>query len=103
MIIYNVTLSIEKEFETEVLQWMKDIHIPEVMQTNKFIDAKMFKILESPDESIYNSFAIQYSLHNWEDFESYEKEFAAALREKTRETFGEKILTYRTFLKQVYP
>ncbi len=103
MIIYNVTLSIEKEFETEVLQWMKDIHIPEVMQTNKFIDAKMFKILESPDESIYNSFAIQYSLHNWEDFESYEKEFAAVLREKTRETFGEKILKYRTFLKQVYP
>lgn len=103
MIIYNVTLSIEKEFEAEVLQWMQEVHIPEVMQTNKFIEAKMFKILESPDESVYNSFAIQYSLHNWEDFESYENEFAADLRQKTRDKFGDKILAYRTFLKQVYP
>ncbi|MDA0777974.1 MAG: DUF4286 family protein, partial [Bacteroidetes bacterium] len=36
MIIYNVTLSIHPEIEQEVLLWLKEIHIPEVMQTNLF-------------------------------------------------------------------
>ena len=32
MIIYNVTISIDKEAETHWLDWMKNTHIPDVMQ-----------------------------------------------------------------------
>ena len=32
MIIYNVTISIDKEVENHWLDWMKNTHIPDVMQ-----------------------------------------------------------------------
>ena len=32
MIIYNVTISIDKEVENYWLDWMKNTHIPDVMQ-----------------------------------------------------------------------
>ena len=32
-ILYNVTVSIDKDVEKEWLEWMKKVHIPDVMRT----------------------------------------------------------------------
>ena len=40
MIIYNVTVSIDKEIEKQWLDWMKNTHIPDVMNTALFLDCK---------------------------------------------------------------
>ena len=39
MIIYNVTCNVENEILQEWLQWMLEIHIPDVMQTGFFLEA----------------------------------------------------------------
>ncbi len=101
MIIYNVTLSIRPDLEKEVIQWLKEEHIPEVMQTNLFVDYTMFKVLESPNAPTHNSFAIQYRLNSWEDFETYQNNHAAALKAKTQEKYGENVLAFRTFLESI--
>lgn len=103
MIIYNVTISIEKGVEQEVLAWLKESHIPEVMDTRKFLEVKMFKILDTPNQDLYNSFAIQYTLDNWEEFEDYQQKHASRLQQKTKDKFGDKVLAYRTFLESIYP
>ncbi len=101
MIIYNVTLSILPEVETEVLSWLKKTHIPEVLDTNLFISGQMFKVIENPDDRSHNSYAIQYKLENWEKFEEYNNKHADALRAKTQNMFGERVLAFRTFLEEL--
>ncbi|MEY2924753.1 MAG: hypothetical protein RLZZ337_1301 [Bacteroidota bacterium] len=101
MIVYNVTLSINPELETEVLTWLEKEHIPEVMATNLFLNHNMFKILESPRAQTHNSYAIQYHLESWEKFDEYTNEHADKLRTKTQEKFGDNVLAFRTFLEKI--
>ena len=55
MIIYNVTCNVENEILQEWLQWMLEIHIPDVMQTGFFLEANINKVISSNDDGItYN-------------------------------------------------
>ena len=101
MIIYNVTLSINPEIEIEVLRWLMDEHIPEVLDTGLFLEHHIFKVLESPRARNHNSYAIQYKLESWDKFDAYTNEYAAALKAKTQEKFGENVLAFRTFLEKI--
>ena len=97
MIIYNVTLSINPKIESSVLAWLRETHIPEVMDTGLFLSYNMFKIIESHKERSHNSYAIQYTLESWEKFDDYSLNFAEELQAKTRTKFGENVLAFRTY------
>ena len=46
MIIYNVTVSlVDQSIHQDWLKWMKEIHIPEVMDTGFFLDNKICRLL----------------------------------------------------------
>ena len=49
MIIYNVTCNVENEILQDWLQWMVEIHIPDVMQTGFFLEANINKVISSND------------------------------------------------------
>jgi hypothetical protein len=58
MLLYNVTLIIEEDIAAEWLKWMKEIHIPEVMETGKFVSNRLLKVLDSPNEGV--TYCAQY-------------------------------------------
>ena len=101
MIIYNVTISIRQDLEGEVLAWLKNEHIPEILETGLFVEHHIFKIFESSDQPMHNSFAIQYHLESWQHFKEYEANHAPALKEKTLAKYGENLLAFRTFLEKL--
>ena len=41
MIIYNVTVNVEAEIHNDWISWMKEVHIPDVMNTGYFLENKM--------------------------------------------------------------
>lgn len=98
MIIYNVTIHIEKSSEQEFVQWMQAEHINEVLATKKFIKATFLKILEDDNET-GSTYACQYSAENQENLQAYYQDFAPVLRQKGKEKFGEKMLAFRTELQ----
>ena len=49
MFIYNVTVHVEPTVETEWLNWMREEHIPAVLNTGKFTLAKLFKVITDQD------------------------------------------------------
>ncbi len=89
MIIYNVTVSVDYSADDEWLDWMKAIHIPEVMATGKFIDCKLSKILA--EEEGGKSYSIQY-----------QKNDAPRLQQKHNEKFGGKTHAFRTLLEVIH-
>ena len=44
MYIYNVTVSIDKELAEDWLNWMKTIHVPDVLNTGHFTGNKICKV-----------------------------------------------------------
>ena len=100
MIIYNVTVSIEYDVQDEWLQWMKLVHIPEVLATGKFMECRMSKILAEEEGGA--AYSIQYLCENKETLESYQKEDAPHLQRKHQEKYGTKALAFRTLLDIVH-
>ncbi len=100
MIIYNVTVSVDYSANAEWLDWMKAIHIPEVMATGKFVDCKLSKIMA--EEEGGKSYSIQYLCENKETLEEYQINDAPALQEKHTLKFGGKTHAFRTLLEVLH-
>lgn len=100
MIIYNVTVSIDYDVHEEWLDWMKTVHIPEVMATGKFIESKMSKILA--EEEGGKAYSIQYLCENMETLEKYQQENAPLLQQKHNAKYGTKALAFRTLLDVIH-
>ena len=100
MIIYNVTVSVDYSANVEWLEWMKAIHIPEVMATGKFIECKMSKILA--EEEGGKSYSIQYLCESMDTLEKYQHNEAQELQLKHNKKFGGKTHAFRTLLEVIH-
>ena len=100
MILYNVTVGIDKQFEAEWLQWMVSEHIPKVMATGMFLEQKIYKVLSHMEEGT-SSYSIQYFSDSMDKLEIYLNEFAPDLTEEHRAKFKDKHVAFRTLLQEV--
>jgi hypothetical protein len=100
MIIYNVTVNIDHAVHNEWLKWMREIHIPEVMQTNLFTESRMLKVLGDEDSGGV-TYSVQYTCRSMDDFKNYEKNFAPALREQHNLKYKDRFVSFRTLLEVV--
>jgi hypothetical protein len=100
MIIYNVTVGVDKSIEDEWLTWMQGSHIPKVMNTGMFVGYQMLKVLTHDDPGS-TSYAIQYSVVSMKNLQDYLEQFAPALRKDVQDKFGDKQMAYRTVLEVV--
>jgi hypothetical protein len=99
MILYNVTVSVDASIEKDWLEWMRTVHIPDIMNTRKFVDHKIFRLMNEVDAG--RTYAIQYFALDHTEIESYMREHAPRLRQEHIERFGDKALSFRTLLEEV--
>jgi hypothetical protein len=96
MIIYNVTLNIDKSIHKEWLEWIKE-HIPQVLATGKFKEAKLTKVLVEDDET--ETYSVQFRAHSREALSAYYTEHAENLKQDGLKRFADKMLSFRTELE----
>jgi len=99
VILYNVTVGIDREVEEEWVVWMKEQHIPKVMATGMFFENRMFKVLTGEEDNI--SYSIQYFSEDLNKVENYLNNFAPALIAEHNERFRNKHVAFRTLLQSV--
>lgn len=99
IIIYNVTINIDDSVHDQWLKWIKE-HIPLVLSTGKFMEAKLTKVLIE-EEMGGQTYSIQYRAHSREALDSYYKEDADRLRTEGAKLFADKMLAFRTELEIV--
>ena len=98
MILYNVTVKINATLEEDWLQWMKDIHIPDIMDTGLFSSHKLCRILfEEEDGGV--TFAIQYFCDNMTAFEKYQKNYAPSLQAEHTTRYDGQYVAFRTLME----
>lgn len=101
MIVYNVTVNIENEVETEWVKWMKEIHIPEVMETGMFINNRFLKLLNEVEGNTGTTYAIQYTCESPNELQEYLEVHAPALQKKHTDRYEGKFVAFRTFLEEI--
>jgi Domain of unknown function (DUF4286) len=99
MIIYNVTINVDKSIHDEWLIWIKE-HIPQVLATGKFTEAKLTKVLVD-EELGGTTYSVQYRAKSREDLDNYYKFDADKLRNEGLAKFADKMLAFRTELEIV--
>lgn len=101
MIIYNVTVSIDHNVHDNWLEWMKQVHIPDVMATGAFLENKISKVLADQDEGGI-TYAIQYICKDMDTYERYQKEHAPRLQQEHSARYEGKFAAFRTLLEVVH-
>ena len=102
MIIYNVTVSIEKEVSEEWVAWMREVHIPNVMATGYFLEHRFAKVLLVDDEGGL-TYTTQYVCKNMADLQVYQGSHAQRLQAEVKEKFEGKYAAFRTVLEIIAP
>lgn len=100
MILYNVTIKVEPAINEEWVKWMKEEHIPELMETGLFVDSRLMQILEL-DDTDGITYAAQYYCEGMDQYNEYIDKHAPRLRQAGIDRFGEQFVAFRTIMKLV--
>jgi Domain of unknown function (DUF4286) len=100
MIVYNVTSKVNTVIHQQWLQWIKQVHIPEILETQCFTDAKCLQLLDVDDEE-GPTFVVQFYAESKEQYENYIHTFAPALRQKSFAKWGNNFISFRSLMQEV--
>jgi hypothetical protein len=100
MIIYNVTTKVEASIADAWLRWMQEEHIPDVMKTGCFSSYRVVRLLEV-DDTEGPTYAIQYNADSKADYNRYIQLYAAGLRDKSYQRWGNRFIAYRSVMQEV--
>lgn len=100
MYIYNVTIKVDWKIAEDWVEWMKQIHIPNVMETGFFTKYVMVQLLQT-DETEGPTFAVQYFAESLIAYEKYINECAPQLKEQTIKKWGAQFIAFRSLMKVV--
>jgi hypothetical protein len=100
MIIYNVTIKIQYSIHDAWIKWLKEIHVPEVINTGCFTNANILRLLDV-DDSEGPTYAIQYFAESKAFYNQYIEQFAGIMRQKSFDEWGDKFIAFRSVMKLV--
>jgi hypothetical protein len=100
MTVYNVTVHVEPSIENSWLHYMVNQHIPDVMNTGCFTNARISKLNSDQDQGGL-SFSIQYTAESNEKLKEYQLNFAPKLQAEHLKLFGQKCLAFRTEMEVI--
>ena len=100
MIIYHVTVKIDTEVETEWLDWMQRVHIPDVMKTGYFERSQLARVISMADTD-GTSYSIQYHCKDMATLHRYQVQAAPALQKEHTDRYAGKFAAVRTLLEIV--
>ena len=99
MYIYNVTINIQEDVHEEWVEWMKSVHIPDMLNTGKFTRALMTRVMVN-EEMGGVTYSVQYTAESKEMLNRYYEEDASTLRGRTA-PFEGKFVAFRTELEVI--
>ena len=101
MVIYSVTVTINREVEEQWVTWMKETHLGDVMATGYFESWKLFKMLIPASTTNDVTYIVQYTVSSMQKYEEYAKKEAAKLQAEHAQKFPRKFKAARAVLEEL--
>jgi hypothetical protein len=99
MIIFNTTYLVSFDAHDTWLQWISSRLIPSMLATSFFEHPRLFKVLVGEDEGI--TYSLQFSFSDMKTIQSWLNDHKHLLENELKETFGESVLFFSTFLEEL--
>jgi hypothetical protein len=100
MIVYNVTVKVDLSVHELWVRWMKEDHIPKVLETGCFSDYKLYRIMEE-NQSDGMTYAVQYFALQLSNYFDYKEKHAERLQKESRDTWPDKYNSFMTLLREI--
>jgi len=100
MIVYNVTTKVAHGIDHAWLQWIKEEHIADIINTGCFTHATILQLLET-DDTEGSTYAIQYFAESKSLYNNYIEKFAPQMRQKAFAKWGDQFIAFRSVMKVV--
>jgi len=100
MIINNITINIEKEFEEQWLAWMLEEIIPEILNSSSIIGNSNLKLL-SEVEGAGATYTFQFHFPTLMDYHASKVSPATHLYEMHYTLYKDKFVLFETLLEQL--
>ena len=101
MIIYNVTIKVERSIAANWLAWLKEEHIPDIIGTGCFTHASILMLLEV-DDTEGPTYAVQYHAESDVLYNLYIEKFSDNMRKKGTDKWGNQFIAFRTVMQVVH-
>jgi pimeloyl-CoA synthetase len=99
--IYNVTIKVDHRIHDNWLEWMKNKHLPAVMNTGCFTRFQFVRLLEM-EESDGITYATQYYASDKAGYESYIELYEPALKRAAIEKWGNSFIEFASLMQVVH-
>lgn len=100
MIIYNVTIKVDAAIQEDWLAWLKEVHIPAIINTGCFTRVNILQLLET-DDTEGPTYAIQYHAESKALYNLYIEKFSDVMRQNFFDKWGGQFIAFRSVLKVV--
>jgi hypothetical protein len=100
MYVYNVTVKVGQEIAGDWINWLREEHIPDVMGTGCFEQAKVFRLMEV-DDTEGPTYVVQYRVTREEDYQHYLEKYAPDMRKRSYEKWGDRFIAFRSFMQEL--
>ena len=100
MLIYNVTTKVQHAIHDAWLKWLKEEHIPDIINTGCFTHANILELLEV-DNSEGPTYAIQYIAESKALYNLYIEKYSAEMRQKAFNKWGDRFIAFRSVMRIV--
>ena len=95
-IIYAVTVRVDRTVAAEWLEWMRAVHVPDVLGTGCFTGCSVERQLDPPEADDREAFVLRYRAPSEEQLRRYQREFAPALQREHGERYHGRFTASRT-------
>jgi hypothetical protein len=99
MIIYSVTIAIQASIESEWVNWMNKVHVPDVLRTGCFLQSHFYKVLASEDDEL--TYVLQYRCRSLDEYHRYRDNFAPALQKEHSDRFSGRFRGSRQLMDEI--
>ncbi len=101
MILYSITINIEKTVHEQWMTWIRTYHLPTIMQTGLFVENKMLKILTEEENNTGITYSFQYYLKNLDDLKNYQTNFEPVIEAELFKKYSNQFVQFKTILEVV--
>ena len=100
MFIYNITTKVTWAIHDEWIEWMKEIHTLEVVNTGCFTNVTILRLLDI-DENEGPTYAVQYLAESKALYNRYIEKFAPTFRQELFDKWGDNFIAFRSLMQVV--
>ena len=101
MYIYNITIKPDWKIHDEWLHWMKEIYLPDIINTNCFTEYRIVKLLEM-DESDGPTYAVQLFAENIAEYNRYQQVFEDNFNKMSNSKWGDRFISFASLMQIVH-